>query len=255
MYRLKSALLGACVAMLSAVSFTAASAATVYNATSADADPTWANYGGGHSLVLAGVSYFFDTSGRFTDNGSTASLTGTVLNGDGTAGYNVNLNFNLFTSTPPVPKLELKDSAYSANGGPVDPSTWKLWDMVESGTMKSTFEGILGNSGLDFDVISKPVSEMFAFQSGIGANGKNIKNGLSGWLYLVATGSQGFNPCPARTATQEMAGDKGNVCDFNLDILTTTRNTQVVPLPAPGLLLIVGIASMVGVSRLRASHS
>lgn len=213
-------------AFATALSVTAASASTVSIASTANGD-AYGNFGGGHSLFLNNAKYQFESDGRFVDHGNTASLTGTVTSGTG--GYIVNLSFNLFPSgSEPAPKKELKDAAYSENGGPVDTSTWKFWDLVEGGV--STLLGTGSNAGFAYNVISKPTNEKYGFQSGIGANGKNVNNGLSGWLFLEGTtaAAQNTNTC-GRNANQ--------TCDFNIDL-------AAVPLPASSLLLIGGLAGL-----------
>jgi len=181
----------------------------------------------GHSLTLHGLKLDFESDGRFEDNGATASLTGTVSTNGGADGYVVDLSFNSFTG--PSPKLELIDSAYASNGGPVDPSTWTFWDLIEGGV--STIMGFGAFDGLDFGVISRPIDSSYAFQSGFGANGKNIGNGFSGWIFLEGLNANSIaaNPCT----------NGSRVCDFNIDL-------SPVPLPAPALLLIGGLAALGG---------
>jgi hypothetical protein len=210
----------------------AASAAS-YTATSAFND-SYSSNGDGHSLYMHGISLDFESDGLFDISGSTASLTGTVSTNGGTDGFLVDLWFNQFSTSDP--KLELDSTAYAANGGPVDPSTWSFWDLIEGGV--STIIGFGAYSGWDFDVISKPVSEIYAFQSGDGANGKNIGFGLSGWLFLdVRTAfADGVNPCAQPTSGM------GHICDFNVDLAP-------VPLPAPILMLLGGLAALGGLRR------
>ena len=109
-----------------------AASAAVYSASTAYID-SYGYAGDGHSLTLNGINLGFESDGYFTVDGSTASLTGTVSDGSGN-GFIVDLSFNLFPSgSEPDAKLELLDSAYSWNGGPVDPSTWSFWDLIEGG--------------------------------------------------------------------------------------------------------------------------
>jgi hypothetical protein len=219
------------LAAVIAVAFTstAATASTVYKATTAYKD-SYGIYGDGHSLTLNGDKYSFGADGRFVDDGATATLTGNVFNSSG-GGYYVDLSFNLIppgTVPAPSPKKELKSSAYSENGGPVDVSTWSFWSLIEGGV--STLTGTNLNAGLNYDVISKPINGPYYFQSGFGANGKNVGDGLSGWLYLQGTTTAAMN-------TNTCGAQAGQTCDFNIDLST-------VPLPASAVLLIGGLAGL-----------
>lgn len=224
----------AAVAVTAILAASAASAASTYSASTAYND-AYGIHPDGHSLTLDGTLFDFLSDGAFTIDGTTATLTGTLSDGAGN-GFIVDMSFNLFTG--PEAKLELDDSAYVDNGGPVDPSTWSFWDLIEGGV--STILGYGGYLGLDYDVISKPINEMMAFQSGYGANGKNIGFGLSGWLFLDGRTefSDLLNPCPVPTSGM------GNTCDFNVDLTP-------VPLPASALLLIGGVAALGGLRRSR----
>ncbi len=210
------------------VGATSLSASTVYQAKTAYRDD-YGRYGDGHSLTLNGQKYQFEEDGKFVDHGETATLTGTLKNGAGD-GFTVSMLFNLFVEPNiPSPKLELKSEAYAPEG-PVDPATWKFWDVVEGGV--SQLIGLAGsaNEGLDFNILSKPLDESYAFQSGIGANGKNINFGLSGWLFLEGAS-------PAAMQVNDCGAQAGQTCDFNIDLVKT-------PLPASALLLIGGIAGL-----------
>ncbi|MBT8419112.1 MAG: VPLPA-CTERM sorting domain-containing protein [Silicimonas sp.] len=224
-------------AAMVAASFLTASAASAasYSATSAFND-SYGPHGDGHSLYMHGLSLDFESDGLFTDSGSTASLSGTVSQNGGADGFFVDLSFNSFTT--PDPKLELTSNAYASNGGPVDPSTWSFWDLIEGGV--SSIIGFGAFSGWDFDVISKPVSEIYAFQSGDGANGKNVGFGLSGWLFLDGRTAfaDSVNPCA------QPASGMGHICDFNVDLAP-------VPLPASALLLLGGFAALGGMRRMK----
>jgi hypothetical protein len=211
----------------------AASAATSYGATSAFNDG-FGIYRDGHSLTLNWLNFDFEPDSAFTNYGSSATLTGVVSTNGGADGFVVDLSFSQFGT--PSPKLELASGAYVGNGGPVDPSTWSFWDLIEGGV--STITGFGAYENWDFDVISKPISELYAFQLGFGANGKNIGYGLSGWLFLDGhtAFADSVNPCAVP------ASGMGAVCDFNIDLAP-------VPLPAPALMLIGGIAALGGLRR------
>lgn len=205
-----------------------ASASSVYYASSA----------GGHSMYLAGHQYHFEPGAIFTDNGATASLTGIALrNGDG---FNINLNFTKHTGSA-TPKKELGASHYGTGPNQVDPSTWSLWDLVETGPDASTIEGVFGFAGYDYLVESKPANGNHVFQSGFGANGKNKKYGLSGWFSLVENFGINFNK-PLGDVVNGCtipagAAQSPATCDFNVTLVAA-------PLPAPALLLIGGLAGL-----------
>lgn len=224
----------ATLATIASLSASAVSAAT-YTASTAYND-SYGIHGDGHSLTMNGINLDFEADGMFSVSGSTATLTGTASTNGGSDGFFVDLSFNQFST--PDPKLELHDSAYAVNGGPVDPSTWSFWDLIEGGV--STLIGFGSYAGWDFDVISKPISELYSFQSGDGANGKNVGPGLSGWLFLDGRTAfaDSVNPCAVP------ASGMGNICDFNVDLAP-------VPLPAPALLLIGGIAALGGLRRVQ----
>jgi len=80
-------------------------------------------------------------------------------------------------------KRELNSNAYANNGGPVDPSTWRFFDIDEG---SSTLTGIGGAiDGVTLDITQRPGGAdygKFVFQVGVGANGKNINYGASTWF-------------------------------------------------------------------------
>jgi hypothetical protein len=78
---------------------------------------------------------------------------------------------------PPAgsPKLFLDPSAYVANGGPVDPSTWRYY-----ATTEVVLIGCGGNTG----AVLEGTRYGAAMQVGIGANGFNTNFGMSVWLDL-----------------------------------------------------------------------
>jgi hypothetical protein len=178
------------VALL-ALSIGAQATTVSYNATPGITD-SFAKYGGSHAIVNSGVGGGRYVPGQLTlqeDSASgIANLTGTVMDsGNANNLFDVNLTFTGFigsllnTGNPPPPgspKLELKSTAYAANGGPVDPDSWHFYSSM-TGTLT-------GNN--NFDGVSVSVADHGpAFQIGLGANGKNIGLGASGWLsYSVA---------------------------------------------------------------------
>ncbi|MEQ8767561.1 MAG: hypothetical protein RL885_26890 [Planctomycetota bacterium] len=80
-------------------------------------------------------------------------------------------------SYPPSgsPKKELSSTAYVENGGPIDPSTWHYYLQTEG-----VLVGLEDNAGCTASLNRNGP----AFQVGIGASGKNVNQGASGWLNL-----------------------------------------------------------------------
>jgi hypothetical protein len=165
---------------------------------------------GGHALHMPGVGtdFVFQPGGQFTElaNG-TAVLTGLVARAsDATQRFLVTANFagRLDPADPLYPpagspKIELAASAYVQNGGPVDTDTWHYYTAM-TGTL-------LGQGAyLGAQVTFAPMGP--AFQVGLGANGKNLNYGGSGWLSFV-TQTNAFN---GPTLPPSFGGD------FNIDL-------------------------------------
>src|SRR5690606_27453467 len=96
---------------------------------------------------------------------------------------------------PPMsPKKELLPAAYVENGGPIDPQTWRYY---------TTGTGLL--VGLDAlqDALVPVVLHGAAFQVGVGASGKNVKLGASGWI----TGQVTQQPSTGFVLPQFVNGD------------------------------------------------
>jgi SdrD B-like domain len=154
-------------------------------AVAAALDPTFGAFAGGHAFYFPGMPadfVFTPSPGGFVVNGDgTAHLTGGLWSvSDPTQGFAVDVQFSGFTNVPPPgsPKEELQPAAYKANGGPVDPSTWSYF---------TTFTGTLTGSGDYAGAVMTIVRTGPAFQIGIGANGKNLNFGGSGWFLWTMT--------------------------------------------------------------------
>jgi len=149
----------------------------------AEVDPYYM-YSGGHALWLPGIGndFVFEDGATFEelDNG-TAKLIGVAESlSDSDKRLNVEFCYSGRINPgaenyPPAdsPKLELKAEAYSENGGPVDTSLWHYYAVLEG-----TIEGLDDLEGLELEVSDRGP----AFQVGIGASGKNVLFGASGWL-------------------------------------------------------------------------
>ena len=138
----------------------------------------------GHALTLPGINseFIFADRGRFVEyaDGSAKLLGVVAREDDPTARFQLDVDFFNrldpgMTEFPPAgsPKLELLGSAYLDQGGPIDPSNWRYY-----GTMAGTLHGLQSYSGAILTLEGRGP----AFQVGIGANGKNTNDGLSGWL-------------------------------------------------------------------------
>lgn len=144
-------------------------------------------YGNSEALYLPGIGTDFriETDGEFieyADGTAALSFLGTSLS-DPNKRFQVTASFSSRVnpgdaSYPPSgsPKKQLKPEAYLENGGPVDSDTWHYYE-VFSGTI--TGEGDYAGGSLTFVRIGP------SFQVGFGANGVNITNGASGWMWCT----------------------------------------------------------------------
>lgn len=155
---------------------------------------------GGHAITLAGIGtdFVFQPGGQFTEfPDGTALFTGLVARESDasqrflvTANYSGRVDPGDFAYPPPMsPKMELAASAYLSNGGaPVDTNTWHYYTST-TGTLLGQGAYLGANvSFMDF---------MAAFQVGLGANGKNLNYGASGWITLTTNAQpHNFSPFP-----------------------------------------------------------
>lgn len=151
---------------------------------------------GGHAMYLLGVGddFVFQPGGQFNEFGDgTATLQGVLARtNDPSQRFLVNATFTgrldpADAGYPPPfsPKLELAPTAYVSNGGsPVDTNTWHYY-LTTNGTLLG--QGAFAGALVAFDRMGP------AFQVGLGANGKNLNFGGSGWLnlYLQAQPTNG----------------------------------------------------------------
>ncbi len=186
----------------------------------------YGKYGSGHVMTgkVFGRQYVTTAASDLFweeyDDG-TAKLVGTVFdrkqvnNGNANPNYwDVNVNFVKRTEVGTGgPKKELKSSAYSVNGGPIDPSTWDFYDFSEN--LASTLTGFGGNIDGRVLTIQDATNGKYPVQVGFGANGKNANFGMSTWFHAYEDG-------------EKINGH----ADFNVDF-------QEVPTPAAGLAWLV----------------
>ncbi len=150
----------------------------------AEADAFGTTGTAGHALWLPGIGtdFAFVGGGQFTEReDGKARLMGVVRSkSQPSRAFAVDVLFEdrvnpLDAAHPPAmsPKLELANAAYLANGGPIDPSVWHYYQLMEGVLIGlDCLEGaILGVEGRGA-----------AFQVGLGANGKSLHPGGSGWL-------------------------------------------------------------------------
>lgn len=214
-------------------SATSAFAESVFHTFAAEKDPVYGQYSGGHALWLPGIGTDFvfksGNPGIFTEKmDGTATLTGTVVSkSDSGKKFDVSVDFSLRTDMPPAgsPKKELKPIAYIENGGPIDASTWHYYEM-----WGGTLLGLMDYAGaeIDFDRTGP------AFQVGVGANGKNLNLGGSGWFTWTVLSQ------PTLGSSLQTTGQG----DWNVDF-------QPVPEPSTYLLLGSGLIGIVAWQRRR----
>lgn len=227
----KTALISSAIAL----ACSAASATPVlveeYWASSAEKDPAYYGGGAGHSVWLpgteGGADFDFMSGAKFSvfDDG-TATLTGMAVSDKLGSEYSYAVDV-AFEEAKGTPKKELKSEAYAPDG-PVDPSTWSFFKMT-SGTLTGKGELL----GTVLSLFEAPKDGKHPFQVGIGANGKNIKFGGSGWFLYSADGAD--------------CHEKGVSCkkgDFNVNLVAT-------PIPAAGFLLPMALGGLALMRRRR----
>ena len=170
-----------------------AHASTIYNVSSAVADPTVAVFSGGHSLWIPGIStnLDFDPGATLEVDPNFWQLSGIVR--DGSIAFAVDFTYtgiiSDFTDATDdgdgTPKLELLLGAYVAPYGDaslasVDPASWTYSD-----TLNGTLTALAGST-YDGAILAASMIGPKA-QFGVGANGKNLNLGLSNWQAMSLT--------------------------------------------------------------------
>lgn len=130
--------------------------------------------------------------------------------------FSLSLIFSDFQDESDAPKLELKDSAYLANGGVIDPSTWDFYGHLE-GSLTGT-KGIWTGTTLT-STIRGPKGQI-----GFGASGKNQNFGFSSWFDLTIDSTSNTLP-EGYHLGQQLYGDINidllNECPVIRDVVST----------------------------------
>ena len=221
---------------------------TTYDATSAVSDPALHGGNSDHAVWLPFLSgftgtndYDFNPAGLFKVDGNAATLAGKIFaQGDNAYGFDVIFNFT--KTTPPAnPKKELKSSAYSNNGGPIDPSTWHFFTLDSA-----QLTGTGSFSGVDLLLSQYPTDGRYPAQVGYGANNKNGEYGLSVWfIATLASGCDTGNNDVCAALAEKLYNGKKLKGDVNIDLTP-------VPLPAGFLLFLTGAAGLMASRRRKA---
>ena len=180
-------------------------------AVGAPLDPTYGPTTGGQAFWFPGIVtdlVFTPNPGGFVANGDgTARLTGTLRSvSDPTKSFTVDVSFSGLTNVTPSgsPKKELQSSAYSENGGPINTATWSYY---------TAYTGTLTGTGSYAGAVITITRTGPAFQSGVGADGKNLHYGGSGWFIWTVT----HQPTSGSSFTTTGQGD----IDIDLDDCST----------------------------------
>lgn len=146
-------------------------------------DPAVSDSSNSYALSLSHLQegLVFDTPASFEEYGNgSARLTGTVRKtSDPSTAFTVVMSFSGRVQSPPqTPLLELKSSAYVAQGGAIDPSSWYHYKQIR-GTLIE--KGSQSDSTLSLDTTVR------ALQIGEGANGRNGSLGARGSVTYSAS--------------------------------------------------------------------
>jgi len=182
--------------------------------TAAEGDE-FGQFGDGHAFFMpenwgdpgipGGPKYLFEGAGTLDEylddsgNRINAHLYGNIVDeNDSNNRWAVSVWFDAVGPGSGSPKKELMSSAYTENGGPVDTSTWEYYALrsdAGQGEPVSQLIGLNNNLDIILDLFQEPDDGSLPFQIGEGANGKNVKMGMSGWFtYLQADNSPFSQP-------------------------------------------------------------
>lgn len=140
-------------------------------------------------------------------------------------------------------KLELTSDNYVDNGGTIDPTTWQHWDLIGfddgcSGPYCSKIVGKKDFKNLNLSLTQRPGNGTYTFQSGVGANGKNLNDGLSGWFQWDLGGTE----AAIQSYKNTYSGAKtSGIGDINVDLESTPLPPPPPPVSVPEPSLMVGL--------------
>jgi hypothetical protein len=158
-----------------------------------------------HAFALStlGEDYVFVAGGQLEEKeDGTANLTGVIARlSNPHQKFFVDAQFSARTNPGEAgyvpagsPHKELVPAAYVENGGPIDTDHWYYYEVF--GGLLTGFDEF---AGVQYGF----TRSMVAFQVGVGANGKNLEWGGSGWLDLVRLTAPPNSPLPL-TATGDI---------------------------------------------------
>lgn len=161
---------------------------------------------------------FIPDAGKFTvgAQNATAALTGTIQNQEFSSLQMV-VDVTWVLNDPNVQQVQ-------KHGGGAHDGTWSFFDMTTA-----TLTGIGDLAGLTLALYDFPVAGNVPFQLGNGANDKNAGLGAAGWF--------GWNVLTTGSYNGPAANLPSNHGDFNI-------NLAPVPLPAAGMMLLVGLGGL-----------
>lgn len=159
---------------------------SVARATGAQPEAPFKTNGNGHAVYLPGIAknMVFAAGGTLTERpDGTGRLAGVIVEA-GNPSRSFHLELNLTQRVDPggenyppsdSPKLELKDGSYVPDG-PIDSDTWSYYEGAE---------GTLIGLGEFTGAVATIERRGPAFQRGLGANGKNSRDGAAIWLSMT----------------------------------------------------------------------
>jgi len=171
----------------------------------AASDDSFATTTGGDSFSffdapsqIGAFSWVFNSNGGLlVSNNGQLHLTGTIVPADASLGLARSFDVNLLFRSPSAeellsiqmmaPHLELAPAAYVAQNGPINPASWSFY-LIDTNASAIT-------DATDGVSISLSTQMGMPLQVGVGANGKNIKFGASGWFdYTMSSPTGAFSP-------------------------------------------------------------